>query len=125
MCTDEDQVLERYIRDWYWDEKSHQFARALGRYLFQFMEHLAQQGLTQRTLRKHHDNCWCIGSLECQYGDRGEFSPGKVFAYPEANYEILFMHKISDAESAVASYCTTWRKLYKYTRALGYLDDDA
>lgn len=124
MSDEATRDLEEFIDDWYWDEKSHQFARELGRYLFQFIDQLKTQGLSEKTIRKHTDNCWCLGSLETQYGHRGEFSPAEIFCSPEALYEVYFMHKISDSEYAVKSYRSTWRKLYKYTKALGYLDNE-
>ena len=33
----EEQGLEEYIEDWHWDEQSHEFARQVGAFLFQFM----------------------------------------------------------------------------------------
>lgn len=121
MSDGENQELENFIQDWRWDEKSHEFARNLGRYLFQFIDHLSKQGLTKKTVRQHTDNCWCIGILECQYGYKDEFVPGVVFSSPEAGYEHQFERKMSDSQYAVNSYRTTWRKLHKYTKELGYL----
>ena len=65
---DEEQELEEFVQDWFWDEQSHEFARQVGAFLFQFMDYLETTGLSRRTLRKHSSNCWCIGSLECSYG---------------------------------------------------------
>jgi len=124
MTDEEKQELEDFIQDWHWDEKSHKFAQDLGTYLFQFMDNLYEQGLSDKTVRKHIDNCWCIGILECDYGYRDEFSPGDVFYSPEANYEYEFKRKMSDSKYAINSYRSTWRKLYKHTKALGYIDDE-
>jgi hypothetical protein len=78
------QELEEFIEDWYWDEESHQYAKELGQFLFQFLDSLKEKGLTERTIRKHTDNCWFIGSFECGYGYREEFAVEEVFFSPEA-----------------------------------------
>lgn len=124
MMNAENQELEDFIQDWHWDEKSHKFAQNFGLYLFQFISHLHQQGLSEKTVRKHRNNCWCIGILECQYGYKDEFSPSAVFSSPKAWYEYEFKRKVSDSKSAINSYRATWRKLYQYTKALGYLDKE-
>ena len=90
-------------------------------FLFQFIDYLCEQGLSEKTVRQHTSNCWCIGILECQYGYKDKFSPGAVFSSPDAWYEYEFKRKMSDSKYAINSYRSTWRKLYKYTKALGYL----
>jgi len=124
MADELDQELEDFIQDWHWDEKSHKFAQELGTYLFQFIDHLHEQGLSSKTLREHTKNCWCAGIAECQYGYNDKFVPGDVFYSPDAGYEHVFKRKMSDSQYAVKSYRSTWRKLYKYTKALGHLNDD-
>jgi hypothetical protein len=124
MMNEDNQELEDFIQDWHWDETSHKFAQDFGRYLFQFIDHLHQRDLSEKTVRQHTNNCWCIGILECQYGYKDEFLPGVVFRSPEAGYEYEFRRKMSDSKYAINSYRTTWRKLYKYTTALGYLDNE-
>ncbi|MFH1116719.1 MAG: hypothetical protein V1792_22615, partial [Pseudomonadota bacterium] len=64
----QDKELEEFIGEWHYDEASHQFAKALGRYLFEFIDHLRKQDFSERTVCKHMDNCWCIGYLECAFG---------------------------------------------------------
>ena len=118
----EKQELEDCIQDWYYGEQSHTFAKALGTYLFQCIDHVYEQGLSERTMSKHIDNCWCIGYLECSYGYRDEFDPGDIFYGPEAGYEYEFKRKISHSKYAINSYRATWGKLYKYTKTLGYID---
>jgi len=98
MRNEENQELEVFIQDWHWDEKSHEFAQDFGRYLFQFIDHLSEQGLSEKTAQQHTSNCWCIGILECQYGYKDKFSPGVVFRSPEAWYEYEFKRKMSDFE---------------------------
>jgi hypothetical protein len=110
--------LEEYIQDWYWDEQSHEFARQVGKLLFQFMDHLERTGLSERTIRKHINNCWVIGWLECGYGYHDTFSPEIFLRQP--SFTIEFKRKVSDSKYAVASYKTTWRKLARYVRSLGY-----
>ena len=115
--------LEDFIQDWHWDENSLRFAKALGTYLFQFINSLTAQELSAKTINKHCDNCWCIGWLECGYGYRDIFTPGEVFASSYADYEYEFQRKVSNSAYAIKAYRTTWRKLYKYTKALGHLQE--
>ncbi len=122
--NEENQELEDFIQDWHWDEKSHKFAQDFGLYLFQFVDYLYEQGLSEKTVRKHRSNCWCIGILECQYGYKDEFSPGAVFRSPYAWYESEFKRKVRDSKYAINSYRSTWRKLYNYTKALGLLENE-
>ncbi len=110
--------LEEFIQDWYWDERSHEFARQMGAFLFQFVDYLETTGLSEATMRKHISNCWCIGKLECDYGYRDTFSPSIFLGGPSYLYE--FKRKMSDSKYAIASYEATWRKLARYIRALGY-----
>ena len=122
--TDKDiekQELEDFIQDWHWDKKSHKYAQDLAKYLFQFIDKLYEQKLSEKTVRKHLDNCWQIGILECGYGYRDKFSPGEIFYSPEADYEYEFKRKMSDSNYAVNSYRSTWKKLHKYTKELGYI----
>ena len=106
--------LENFIEDWYWDEESHKYAQKLGLFLFRFLQYLKEQKLSEKTIRKHTDNCWLIGSFECGYGHREQFSPEEVFFSPEADYETQFTRKVSDSCYALSSYRSTWRKIYKY-----------
>ena len=124
MSNEENQELEEFIQDWHWDEKSHKFAQDFGLYLFQFIDYLYDQGLSEKTVRQHMGNCWCIGYLECGYGYKDEFASGAVFSGPDARYEYEFKRKVRDSKYAINSYRSTWRKLYKYTKALGYLDNE-
>ena len=109
----ENQELDDFIQDWHWDEKSHKYAQNFGWYLFQFIDHLSQQRLSEKTVKKHTSNCWFIGILDCQYGYKDEFSPDVVFRSPEAWYEYEFKRKMSDSKYATNSYRSTWRKLQK------------
>ncbi len=117
MSKEKNQELENFIQDWYWDEKSHKFAQDLGLYLFKFIAHLEEIGLSERTVRKHRSNCWSIGIFECQYGYKDKFSPTAIFTSPKAGYEYEFKRKMSDSKSAINSYRVTWKKLYKYTKS--------
>lgn len=112
--------LEEYIQEWYWDEASHEFARQLGTFLFQFLDHLDATGLTRKTMRKHESNCWCIGSFECSHGYdfQDTFTPTIFLGGPVFISE--FERKVSDSSYAVKSYKATWRKLEKYVSSLGY-----
>jgi len=112
----DEQELEEYIQDWYWDEQSHEFTRQAGALLFQFMDYLETTGLSEQTVRKHESNCWAIGYLECQYGYHDTFSPDIFSGEPSYLYE--FRRKFSDSKYAIASYKATWRKLARYVRSL-------
>lgn len=124
MKDEENEELEAFIEDWHYDKKSHSFAQDLGRYLYQFIDHLYENNLTEKTLRKHIENCWAIGILESWYGYRNVFSPEEIFVSPEANYTYEYGRKFSDSNYALRSYEATWKKLYKYTRDLGHLVDE-
>ena len=114
----EEQELEEYIEDWHWDEPSHEIARQMGAFLFEFMETLETTGLSERTMRKHESNCWHIGYLACTYGYHDAFSPEVFLGEPAFLPE--FKRKVSDSTYAVASYKATWRKLARHVRSLGY-----
>jgi hypothetical protein len=49
----EESQVESFIKDWNWDETSHEFARQMGAFLLQYMDHLSSSGLSQEMLRKH------------------------------------------------------------------------
>ncbi|PJH75017.1 MAG: hypothetical protein CO064_08890 [Anaerolineae bacterium CG_4_9_14_0_8_um_filter_58_9] len=110
--------LEKFIQDWHWDEASHEIARQMGAFLFQFLDHLEASGLSRQTMRKHESNCWCIGWLECGYGYHDSFTPAIFLGGP--SYENEFRRKVSDSKYALNSYRATWRKLERYVLSLGY-----
>lgn len=115
-----DDEIESFIQDWYWNEASHKYAQALCGFLFKFIDSLQSQGLSEATIKKHIDNCWCVGTLECSYGYRDDgFDPTGVFESSEAQYEYEFSRKFSDSNYAINSYRTTWRKLHKFRKSLG------
>ncbi len=114
--------LERFVRDWHWDKKSHRYAQELGRFLLVFLDDLETSGLSRATLTKHRDNCWLIGTFECKCGGYGKFLVGRVFDIPEAAHELEFARKVSDSEYALQSYRSTWRKIHKYARRRGLVE---
>jgi len=114
--------LETFIEDWYWDEPSYELARQMGAFLLGFIDHLKATGLSRRTIRKHTDNCWCIGKFVYDYGYHDAFSPTIFLA--GAAYVSEFKRQASDSEYAVSSYLVTCRKLKQYVRALGCEGDD-
>ena len=118
----EEQELEDFIEDWYYGEEMYEFAKPLGKYLFQFADHLHEQNMSEKTRRKHLDNCWYIGYLECNFGYRDDFVPGEVFYSPESPYDYEFKRKFFSSKSAMTSYRSTWRKLHAYTKGLGHLN---
>jgi len=118
VAETEDPELETYIADWHWDEKSHEFARQMGKFLFQFLDSLDASSLSEQTIRKHESNCWCIGWLECDYGYHDIFTPAIFLGGP--SYLTEFERKFGDSKYAINSYEATWRKLEKYIFSLGY-----
>lgn len=120
--TDNEKQLERFIQDWHWNEASHELAREMGKFLFEFLDSLEDAGMSERTRRTYVDNCWSIGILSCGYGYHEEFSPA-IFLYgPWHVYE--FKRKHSDSTYAVDAYTRTCRRLERYVRSLGYGDDE-
>jgi hypothetical protein len=110
--------LEMYIQDWYYDDASHEFARQMGTFLFQFLDQLESTGLSRATMRKHEGNCWCIGWLESSYGYHDTFNP---IIFKNGPFFISeFKRKVSDSKYALTSYQATWRKLEKYIDSIGY-----
>jgi hypothetical protein len=118
IAQTEDPELEAYIADWHWDEKSHEFAQQMGKFLFQFLDSLDESNLSEQTIRKHESNCWCIGWLESGYGYHDTFSPAIFLGGP--NFDIEFKRKVSDSKYSINSYEATWRRLEKYIYSLGY-----
>jgi hypothetical protein len=113
---DEQAELEDFIEDWYWDAASYEFARQVGQFLFDFLDDMETENLSDRTYQKHVDNCWLIGKFTCDYGYHETFSPRIFLGGPSYSYE--FKRKVSDAPSALKSYQTTWRKLARYVLRL-------
>ena len=120
---DEQLDVEEFIRDWYYDEPSHKFARKMGLFLSRFLDDLESTGISPQTLRKHKSNCWLIGKFECDYGYRKIFSPRIFLGGPSFLYE--FKRKVSDSKYAVNSYTATWRKLENYVQSSAALETHA
>lgn len=118
MTKEEETELEEFIKDWHWDVQSHTFAIEIGEFLFKFIDKLYSSRLKHKTILKHIENCWSIGKLECDYGYLKSFSPEKVFYSINASYMYEFKRKFGNSNYAVNSYKSTWKKLYKYTKAL-------
>jgi hypothetical protein len=115
--TDE-QRLEKYISNWNVDEPYLQFAKDLGCYMLQFMGRLSEQGIAEKTVKKHVNNCWAIGFLECSYGYRKVFKANEMFSSAQADHTSEFKRKFSDSAYAESSFKSTWRKLHKYSADL-------
>ncbi len=90
----------------------------MGEFIFQFINHLKERGLSEGTLRKHRSNCWHIGKFKCDYEDSDSFSPS-IFAGEEAEYINEFKRKVSDSANAINSYKATKKKLARYVKSLG------
>ena len=114
--VDDDDSLEDFIHDWYWNKPSHRFARQIGKFLLDFIEHIKNSGVSTETVNKHANNCWHIGKFECDYGSHKKFSPDILIGGEFHMYE--FKRKVSDSKYSVNSYLATCRKLSKYVRAL-------
>jgi hypothetical protein len=113
MNIELDEELEQFIRDWHHNVESHRIAQQMGRLFFDFIDSLENAKLSRATVRKHLDNCWAIGYLECQYGYRNKFSIN-VFEDGDALHEYEFSRKFSDSDYAMKSYASTWRKLARF-----------
>jgi hypothetical protein len=108
--------VEAYIKDWNWNESSHEFALQMGAFLLEFMDSFCTSDLSPATIRKHANNCWLIGAFTCDYRESKMFTPA-IFLYgPGFLHE--FERKVSNSKYAVASYVSTWRKLERYVREL-------
>ena len=105
-------VLEEFIRDWYWDSPSHEFARQAGSFLIDFIAYLATTALSEKTIRMHRRNTWLIGKFTADYGYHTVFSPS-VFLSAKF-YSPEFRRQVHDSESAVKSYIATCRRLKRY-----------
>jgi hypothetical protein len=112
----QDPELEAFIENWYLDENSHEYARQMGLFLFEFLDDLDESGLSEQTMTKHERNCWAIGWLESYYGKHTVFSPGVFLGGPKFIEE--YAQRISTRKSSISSYETTWRKLMKYVLTL-------
>jgi len=115
MNNEVDQELEHFIQDWHHDKKSHEIAQQMGRLFFDFIDGLENAKLSSATVRKHLDNCWAIGFLECQYGYHEKFSI-KRFEHGDAMHEYEFRRKFSDSDYAMKSYASTWKKLAQFVK---------
>lgn len=115
MKIEADEELEQFIQDWYHDKKSHRIAQQMGRLFLDFIDSLEHAKLSRATVRKHLDNCWAIGFLECQYGYHKKFSI-KRFQYGDAMHEYEFRRKFSDSDYAMKSYASTWIKLAQFVK---------
>lgn len=109
---DSDPMLEAYIADWHWDEKSHEFARRMGIFLFEFLDFLDEGTLSRQTMQKHATNCQLIGWLVSRYGHHDSFTPSIFIGGPLFIDE--FKSKVTDSTYALNAYKATWRKLEKY-----------
>jgi hypothetical protein len=107
--------VAEFIKDWNWDEGSHEFALQMGTFLLEFIDSLHTSGVSRKTFSKHKSNCWLIGSFECDYGHHDAFTPAIFLNGPGFIHE--FKHKVSDSKYAITSYKSTWRKIEKYVRA--------
>jgi hypothetical protein len=47
-----------------------------------------------------------------------------IFYSSDADYEYEFKRKMSSSNYAIKSYRSTWKKLYEYTKASGYINDE-
>ncbi len=112
---DNDQ-LEDFIEGWHWDENSHKFAKEMGQFIFEFLDHLKTKGISEKTIRKHENNCWLIAKFEADYGYQDEFSPEIFITDP--HYLTEFKRKVSNSKYSIDSYKSTWRKLAKYATSV-------
>jgi len=109
--------VEEYIKDWNWDEASHEFALQMGTFLLEFIDSLHTSGVSCETFRKHKGNCWLIGSFECVLWPSRRFHARRLSRWSRLFLRIQAQGK-RDSKYAIASYKSTWRKIEKYVRLL-------
>mgnify|MGYP000380308074 CR=1 FL=1 len=110
--------IKKYVDDWHWDENSEKYAYDIGKFLFSFMDYLADQNLSEKTKRNHRNNVYCIGMFEARYGYNDKFYPKNLEDGPSFIYE--FKRKVNNSKYAIQSYKSTWRKLDKYIKSEDY-----
>jgi hypothetical protein len=108
--------IKEYIRDWHYDKESKEYAFKLGKFLFAFIAYLKDSNLSKRNEKNHIENTYIIGDFEARYGYRDN-----IFSYEDLaegpDYELEFERKISDSETALKSFESTWRKLGKFIKS--------
>lgn len=107
--------LEDFIQEWHSSKKSRRFATEMGLFMFEFLNDIHEKGLSEKTLRKHENNCELIGKFIADYGYHDKFSPEIIGKEPDYINELK--RKISDSDYMVNSYKSTWRKLAIYASA--------
>ena len=110
----DERYLEKYIEDWYWDEKSHKIAVEIGKYMLGFVEYLKNLPISDQVKNRHIRKAWFLGYIECVYGYHDKFSP-EIFLFSGLN-TVEFRHKVGKSKYMLESYKATWRKLKKYVQ---------
>lgn len=106
--------VESFVEDWHYNEASKQNALEAGSLMLLFLAHLADQGLSEKTLRTHRENGYFIGSFTCGYDiPKGEAFHPDLFASGEW-HTYRYEYKVSDSEYAVRAFTATCRKLKKF-----------
>ena len=113
--------LETLIRDWHWDETSYQFAREVGVFLLQFINHFNAAGTSPSEIQQHLANVWLIGALLCWNDHPEPFSPAAFLN--ESFFIDEFRFRLHDFPDKIASYEKTWRELKRYAHGRGYGDE--
>ncbi|MDX9719673.1 MAG: hypothetical protein RBU37_02930 [Myxococcota bacterium] len=109
-------AVENLIEDWYFDEKTYRYAKALGSVVQRFVASLEKQ-FSESTVHKHLDNCKHLGFLECRNTSRVRFSAQRFFLSEEAPHEDLFIEKVSRSRYALDAYKATWKRLRQFALA--------
>jgi hypothetical protein len=107
-----EQSLDDYIVDWHYDGPSKRAAKRLGRFVFQFLIWLEDEGLSAKTVRAHNSNCWLICKFLIDYEEPKDLNAERFEGGAPYLYE--FKRKVSDSDYAVKSYVRTWKKLCKF-----------
>ena len=104
--------IDDFVNDWHWDEDSKIYAFESGKFLFSFLRYLESKNLSERTIKKHENNIFFIGTFDASYGYHEVFSYKNFEDGPHNLYE--YRRKVSDSKYAIQSYKATWKKLDKY-----------
>jgi hypothetical protein len=116
--------FEPWIRSWYWDEASHEYAFYLGQLLFDFLTSPEIQRFSDATVEKHFRNAHFIGYIVTRKKAGKEFNLATLLHTPI--YIGEFRKQVSSAKSAEASYRATWNRFRDFVRQifLDYLRDE-
>lgn len=109
--------LDEWPDSWMIDQPDRVVGKAIVSVLTPFIEHLINQGLTKRTIKRHVDNLWALGGeiiSDINWNESLRKQSAKVLvinAIDEEGGPLLRNHLDPDDQKSFDSTC---RKLYKF-----------